>query len=209
MADKRRDKTEVASCWSRAPLFARVFVLGAIAVAAVCGSAHAAEPPHGGLASLTDLTQPNSHEIVANSLISSAQRFLGTPYRYGGTSQDSGMDCSGLLNVTFRETLGVKMPRRSMDLSKLGSPVKRSDLQPGDLVFFNTLQRNYSHSGLYIGDGKFIHAASRGKERLVRINNIDDDYYRTRFQGGRRLPLAPTILPSRTGVPTARWNLSN
>lgn len=123
-------------------------------------------------------------------VLTAARGLVGVPYRYGGTSRQTGVDCSGMLNLAFQEALGVTLPRRAVDLSKLGTPVRREQLQPGDLVFFNTLGRPFSHAGLYVGNGEFIHAASRGPERSVTVSRLDEPYYASCFQGARRLPLA-------------------
>ncbi len=95
------------------------------------------------------------------------------------------MDCSGLVRYVFKEAQGKDLPRTSAEISKLGESVDKQDLQPGDLVFFNTLRRAFSHVGIYLGDNKFIHAPSSGS--AVRIDNMDLSYWRARFNGARRI----------------------
>jgi cell wall-associated NlpC family hydrolase len=146
-----------------------------------------------------------SNSVGAQKLVAIAKELEGIPYRYGGSSQDTGLDCSGLLGLTFAKALGIKLPRRAVDMSKLGIPAPEGDLQGGDLVFFNTLGRDFSHVGLYLGEGRFIHAASRGAHRKVRIDKLSDGYYQQRFNGARRILVALSRVPSRTG--TWLWRL--
>jgi|SRR5436190_20698031 len=110
---------------------------------------------------------------------------VGVRYRYGGMSPDTGFDCSGLVAHVFERAWGVVLPRRAEEQRKVGHAVKRAELQPGDLVFYNTRNRPYSHVGIYLGDGRFVHAPRQGQR--VRIESIDTSYWRTRFDGARRL----------------------
>lgn len=112
-----------------------------------------------------------------------ALTLLDTPYRYGGSSPESGFDCSGLVRYVY--SVAMNLPRRSEDIGKMGEPIVRSELEPGDLVFFNTLSRAYSHVAIYIGEGRFLHAPARGGK--VRIEALDDQYWRSRFNGARRV----------------------
>src|SRR5687768_4296562 len=114
-----------------------------------------------------------------------ALTLINTPYRYGGASPEVGLDLSGLVRYVFQSVGAPHLPRRSEDIGKLGEPVTRAQLAPGDLVFFNTLSRAYSHVAIYIGDGRFLHAPARGGR--VRIEALDDHYWRARFNGARRL----------------------
>lgn len=120
--------------------------------------------------------------------VEQALSLLGTPYRLGGTNRQ-GIDCSGLIGLVFRHE-GFSVPRTAAEQFRIGSPVEIDELRAGDLVFFaNTYKRGISHVGLYIGDGKFIHAENR--RRGVVITSINDTYYRSRFAGGRRLLRTP------------------
>lgn len=121
----------------------------------------------------------------ATELAMTAMTLVGTNYKYGGSSPETGIDCSGLVRYVFKEAWGTTLPRTSAELSKVGQEVSKDELQPGDLVFYNTRRRSYSHVGIYLGDNKFIHAPSSGK--TVRIDNMDQDYWKARFNGARRV----------------------
>lgn len=110
---------------------------------------------------------------------------VGAPYHYGGTSPDTGFDCSGLVAHVYEQAWGISLPRRTQEQRSIGHPVKLAELEPGDLVFYNTRHRPYSHVGIYLGDGNFVHAPRRG--RRVRVESINKPYWRTRFSGARRL----------------------
>ena len=122
-----------------------------------------------------------------NSLIDKSMSFLGIRYRSGGNGPASGgFDCSGLVKQVFGDALGVNLPRTAAGMAQLGDKVNGvQDLKPGDLVFFNTMRRAFSHVGIYVGDNRFIHAPSTGS--VVRVEQIDSDYWRKRFNGARRL----------------------
>lgn len=113
---------------------------------------------------------------------------LGAHYRYGGDSPETGFDCSGLVAHVFQRAWGLAMPRRTEEQARLGKPVRKQDLEPGDLVFYNTRNRAYSHVGIYVGDGRFIHAPRRGQR--VRAERVDSPYWKARFNGARRLAQA-------------------
>ncbi len=121
----------------------------------------------------------------ATEIAMHAMGLLGIQYKYGGNSPESGLDCSGLVNHVFREAWGAALPRTSVELSRVGTQVEKHDLQPGDLVFFNTLRRTFSHVGIYLGDSKFIHAPSSGGK--VRIESMNVSYWKKRFNGARRV----------------------
>ncbi|MBX3622557.1 MAG: C40 family peptidase [Rhizobacter sp.] len=127
---------------------------------------------------------------TTSGLVLSAMHFLGVPYKRGGESSDDGFDCSGFTRHVYESTLGLMLPRKVDQQAKAAglAPVKRSDLQPGDLVFFNTLRRTFSHVGIYVGDGKFIHAPKPGGE--VRLEDMGVRYWAKRFTGARRAPQA-------------------
>jgi cell wall-associated NlpC family hydrolase len=106
-------------------------------------------------------------------------------YRYGGGDPDHGFDCSGLVRHLFRKVMGLELPRTSHEISRLGAEVKRPHLQPGDLVFYNTMRRAFSHVGIDLGNGRFIHAPAAGGQ--VRIEQMETRYWKSRFNGARRL----------------------
>jgi cell wall-associated NlpC family hydrolase len=141
---------------------------------------------------------------VRTDVVVRALTLINTPYRYGGSSPDMGFDCSGLVRYVFQSVGAPQLPRRSEDIGKLGEPITRAQLEPGDLVFFNTLSRAYSHVAIYIGDGRFLHAPARGGR--VRIEALDDRYWRVRFDGARRFidADARTLRADTQGITTAR-----
>lgn len=140
------------------------------------------------------LVPPQAGDLVqqvrdaASELVMSAMHFLGVPYRRGGQSEE-GFDCSGFTRHVFEKSLGLVLPRRADQQAKDESltAVKKEELKPGDLVFFNTMRRAFSHVGIYIGDGKFIHAPRTGGE--VRIEDMRAAYWAKRYNGARRADL--------------------
>jgi cell wall-associated NlpC family hydrolase len=123
----------------------------------------------------------------ASSLVSSAMGFLGVPYKRGGRSAESGFDCSGFTRHIFESTLGLLLPHRADDQARLSNliPIRRDELKPGDLVFFNTMRRTFSHVGIYVGEGRFIHAPRAGGK--VRVEELRVAYWDKRFTGARRV----------------------
>lgn len=110
---------------------------------------------------------------------------LGKQYRYGGRSPETGFDCSGLVAHVFREAYGIQLPHNARAQSEYGKRVGLAELRAGDLVFYNTLNRPYSHVGIYLGDGRFLHAPKTGAQ--VRVESISAAYWSKRFDGARRL----------------------
>jgi cell wall-associated NlpC family hydrolase len=110
---------------------------------------------------------------------------LGLDYRYGGNSPVTGFDCSGLVAHVYREALGIRLPHNTLAQSESGMPVSLAELQAGDLVFYDTLKRPYSHVGIYLGDGRFVHAPKSGAR--VRIESLGSAYWVQRFNGARRV----------------------
>ena len=123
----------------------------------------------------------------ASELALYALSHVGVPYRFGGTSPDSGFDCSGLVYYVFHRGVGLTLPRNTQALSGIGQPVPSDALEPGDLVFFDTMRRPYSHVGIYLGDFRFIHAPTTGG--FVELVDLRDRYWNTRFNGARRVGL--------------------
>lgn len=114
-----------------------------------------------------------------------ALSLTGIHYKYGGNTPHSGLDCSGLVRYVFKEVLGHELPRSSEEISHVGDIVENHELQPGDLVFFNTLKRSFSHVGIYLGENKFIHSPAAGGK--VRIEDMTLRYWKQRFDGARRI----------------------
>jgi cell wall-associated NlpC family hydrolase len=121
----------------------------------------------------------------AGDVVVGALNMIGVRYRWGGNTPDSGLDCSGFVRYVFQDTLGLSLPRRAEEMSRVGEKVSMSNLKPGDLVFFNTMRRSFSHVGIYIGDNKFVHSPSTGS--TIRVDDLDDGYWEKRFQGARRV----------------------
>jgi len=124
-------------------------------------------------------------EAALASPMREALRQVGTAYHWGGRSPETGFDCSGLVAHAFEEAWGLELPRSTRELARTGTRVRLAELRPGDLVFYNTRNRPYSHVGIYIGDGRFVHAPRRGAK--VRIESLETRYWRSRFNGARRL----------------------
>jgi len=121
----------------------------------------------------------------AQDVTDQALDLIGVRYRFGGQTPEKGLDCSGLVRYVFEHVTGVTLPRSARDQAKVGENVDPEDLQPGDLVFFNTRRAAYSHVGIYVGDNEFVHAPH--KRSSVKIANMDRQYWKKRFNGARRL----------------------
>ncbi|MGZ9713439.1 C40 family peptidase [Glaciimonas sp. GNP009] len=164
--------TVLASCWIASPAWSSDIT--------VFDSAPPAQPPRSKFQQFTEqLTER------ASDLAQSAIGLIGINYKYGGNTPQTGLDCSGLVRYVFKEALGINLPRTSAELSKEGEKVDQDDLKPGDLVFYNTLKRSFSHVGIYLGDNKFIHAPRTGSS--VRVESMDIAYWKNRFNGARRI----------------------
>ena len=137
---------------------------------------------------------------AASDLVLSAMNFLGVPYRRGGVSAEDGFDCSGFTRHVFEMSLGLVLPRRAEQQAREAglADVARDQLKPGDLVFFDTMRRSFSHVGIYMGDGKFIHSPRPGSE--VRIEDMRQAYWSKRFNGARRAE-GPAVLAVDPGAP--------
>jgi cell wall-associated NlpC family hydrolase len=120
----------------------------------------------------------------ASDLVVNAMGYLGVPYKRGGNGA-AGFDCSGFVRAMYENTLGLVLPHNAKAQAAVTEKIDRSELQPGDLVFYNTLRKTFSHVGIYIGNGKFIHSPRTGGE--VRIENMSDTYWVKRFNGARRV----------------------
>ena len=126
-------------------------------------------------------------DINANDILFRAIGLVGTPYRYGGNTPQSGFDCSGLVDYVFREVAGIDLPRTAHEISQIDAPqVKRNQLESGDLVFFRG-GRQVSHVGIYVGRGRFVHAPNEGG--TVRLDLLDAAYWNEHFSGALRVVL--------------------
>lgn len=122
---------------------------------------------------------------TGKDVIPYAKSLIGTPYHYGGESPRTGFDCSGFVKHVYYHTRGVQLPRSAKAMSGVGTRLKATQLQPGDLVFFNTLGKPYSHVGIYLGNAQFIHSPSTGKK--VEIVDMSMRYWQERYNGARRV----------------------
>ncbi|MEO5671422.1 MAG: C40 family peptidase [Ramlibacter sp.] len=126
----------------------------------------------------------------AAELVLNAMGFLGVPYRRGGNSAGTGFDCSGFVRAMYEQPVGLVLPRRANEQAAATQSIEKKDLQPGDLVFFNTMKQAFSHVGIYIGEGKFIHSPRPGAQ--VRVEDMQQNYWLRRFDGARRVQAAMT-----------------
>lgn len=133
-----------------------------------------------------DSTEIRDLSLVSNEVIFRAISLVGTPYRYGGTQPDTGFDCSGLIGFVFNEAAGLRLPRTTRELIDIDArTVDRSDLQAGDLIYFNSRGGRVSHIGIYVGENRFVHAPSSGG--VVRIDKLDTPYWTKFYVGAKRL----------------------
>ena len=127
-------------------------------------------------------------EQAANDILFRAIGLVGTPYRYGGNTPEGGFDCSGLVGYVFRDAAGINLPRTSDEISRLEAPdVRRDDLESGDIVLFSQRGRTVTHVGIYVGAGRFVHAPNEGG--TVRLDALDDTYWKDHFSGAKRLAM--------------------
>jgi len=135
---------------------------------------------------IEQVRQNVSHK--ASELVVNAMGFLGVPYKWGGNTAEGGFDCSGFVVSVYRQSIGLLLPRKAEEQAAATQRISQNELQPGDLVFFNTMRRAFSHVGIYVGNGKFIHAPRAGAE--VRLESMGGSYWQRRFDGARRVTAA-------------------
>jgi len=142
-----------------------------------------------------------SHQVSdrASELVLNEVGCVGVPYRRGGNSAETGFDCSGFVRAIYEQTVGLVLPRRANEQAAATQNIEKKDLQPGDLVFFNTMKHAFSHVGIYIGEGKFIHSPRPGAQ--VRVEDLQQSYWKHRFDGARRVQAGAPLLESAM-VPT-------
>jgi cell wall-associated NlpC family hydrolase len=169
---------------------ASLFLLVSLAGCASTGGPTAREPD--GPASQpfglgeTPWREPTVLGAKSNDVLMRAIGLVGTPYRYGGNSPEGGFDCSGLVDFVFLDAAGLSLPRSTQELVELTAPeVDRDELQPGDLVFFSPRGRQVSHIGIYVGEGRFVHAPSQGG--TVRLDSLESEYWRHAYRGAKRV----------------------
>ncbi|WP_313313245.1 C40 family peptidase [Pulveribacter sp.] len=178
----------------------------------VCANAYAspadnAERSSADRATLITQLQDVRHNVAdrTSELITTAMGFVGVPYRRGGTSAEIGFDCSGFVRAAFEQAKGLVLPRRASEQAAATKVIDKKDLQPGDLVFFNTMRRAFSHVGIYLGEGKFIHSPRSGAQ--VRVEDMGSRYWQRRFNGARRVAMdadeaqVPALLANTSALP--------
>lgn len=147
-----------------------------------------------GLLSQLDQVRQNVSKNVsskASELVVNAMGFLGVPYKRGGNSAETGFDCSGFVRAMYEQSIGLVLPRRAEQQAAATQDIDKSELKPGDLVFFNTMRRAFSHVGIYVGEGRFIHSPKPGGE--VRVESMSVNYWAQRFDGARRVQTAAPV----------------
>lgn len=159
----------------------KFFLLLSVLLLSACATIHKDAPI------VSQELSPADRKILFEDIPAYSQSLIGTPYKFGGNSPDIGFDCSGFVADVFRHTAGVSMPRSTSEINHIGQAIKADELRSGDLVFFNTLKKKFSHVGIYLGDDRFIHAPSKGGK--VRIENMNDEYWKKNYDGSRRINL--------------------
>jgi cell wall-associated NlpC family hydrolase len=135
----------------------------------------------------------NQVQSQASDLVVGAMGFLGVPYRRGGSTAESGFDCSGFVKAMYEQTIGLVLPRSAAQQAAATQTIDKSELKPGDLVFFNTMRHAFSHVGIYVGNGKFIHSPKPGAE--VRVEDMGLSYWARRYNGARRVQTGSAANP--------------
>lgn len=139
---------------------------------------------------------PENWSERAREVLLNALSLTGIKYKYGGNTPETGFDCSGFVRYVFKQAASVTLPRSALEISQLGKSVSKNELQPGDLVFFNTVKTAFSHVGIYLGNNRFIHSPSSGGH--VRVENMQEGYWAKRFNGAQRMEQPSTIKESRS-----------
>jgi len=150
----------------------------------------ACSAPHPKPGPLPRFTAPTRHhgEVGANDILFRAIALVGTPYHSGGNTPEGGFDCSGLVAYVFRDVAGIVLPRTAEEISEIGAPeIDHDRLESGDLVFFHHQTRSISHVGIYVGEGRFVHAPNEGG--TVRLDRLDDAYWHAHYSGAKRITL--------------------
>lgn len=158
-----------------------VTILISATLIALSGSVGAAEQQK----PVEELSLFERYTNSAQDLILKGLELVGVNYRRGGTNADNGLDCSGLVQLVFRDAVGLILPRTAREQSQVGDIIDRTELKPGDLVFFNTMRHAFSHVGIYLGDHRFLHSPRSGSE--VRVEDMRQSYWVKRYNGARRV----------------------
>lgn len=179
-----------------------------IAIAALWATSAQASPGNSGddldkllsdkglLTQIDQVRQNVGHK--ASELVVNAMGFLGVPYKRGGNNAETGFDCSGFVRSMYQQSIGLLLPRKAEQQAAATQQIEKTDLQPGDLVFFNTMRRAFSHVGIYVGNGKFIHSPKPGAE--VRVESMGGSYWARRFDGARRVLTGQSAQPTQAAI---------
>ena len=170
--------------------------LGAAGVVGLPVGAAAQNREDGALAAAAATVKGAAKQALntAQDLSSFALELIGIRYKWGGNTPSTGLDCSGLVRYVFQKVTGVTLPRTAKEMSRIGEQVSVPDLQPGDLVFFDTRRFAFSHVGIYLGDNRFVHAPRLGRE--VEVATLDSSFWQKRFNGARRMVgVLPDLMP--------------
>lgn len=124
----------------------------------------------------------------SRAVLKNALSLSGIRYQHGGNSPETGFDCSGFVRYVYQQATNLSLPHSAKAISQIGQSIPKHELQPGDLVFFNTLKSAFSHVGIYIGNDRFIHAPSSGGK--VRVENMQESYWKNRFNGAQRIEVS-------------------
>lgn len=182
----------------QSPHLRRVAVLLSLCVAAIVPTVAAQtrdEPSLAATATATVKAAAANAVATAENLSVFALGMIGVAYRWGGTNPETGLDCSGLVRYVFQQATGVTLPHNARELARVGKKISVADLEPGDLVFFNTRRFAFSHVGIYLGENRFLHAPATGRD--VEIATLDRAYWHKRFNGARRLfGVLPGLMPA-------------
>lgn len=139
----------------------------------------------------TNDANPDNWSGRAREVLINALSLTGIKYASGGNTPETGFDCSGFVRYVFKQAASLTLPHSALAISQLGKTVPKNDLQPGDLVFFNTLRNTFSHVGIYLGNNRFIHSPSAGGK--VRVDNMQEGYWSTRYSGAQRIDAGKNI----------------
>ncbi|KPC55116.1 C40 family peptidase [Amantichitinum ursilacus] len=160
----------------------------------------------GGNTAANDPANPANPNAPAQNLLLQAMSLIGVKYKWGGKTPEQGLDCSGFVRYVFQNALNIALPHNALAMSQSGRDVDKTELKPGDLVFFNTLRRRFSHVGIYLGDNRFIHSPRTGRD--IEVANMQQSYWTSRFDGARRIEGvagdAPNLASLLTMAGTAR-----
>ena len=162
-------------------IFISVVFLVAFSPLLGAGVAHATEQQK----PVEELSLFDRYTNKAQDLILKGLELVGVNYRRGGIDADSGLDCSGFVQLVFKDALGLILPRTAREQSQVGDNIDKTELRAGDLVFFNTMRHAFSHVGIYLGDNRFLHSPRSGAE--VRVEDMRQSYWANRYNGARRV----------------------